>query len=343
MKVLKKDLLEVIGKCKPGLATKSIIEQAQHLVFSGTDVATFNDSICVIVPFVTDIPFSVSGNEFSKIVEKIVEPDFDLSLEDGNLLIKSKKTKAKLSTLVGETAMVTHLIEDIRQNMIGKNFWKVLPKDFLDGIYLTSFSASRDLTSGVRACCAIKDDGIYTTDNIRASKYTMEGSMDAMLLPARDVLELIKYKVIEYGVSDNWAHFKTADGIIFNCKVLKGEYPYAPINNLFSDKPSTITFPTDLKDSVEAVISLCEGEGDSDKSVTLTIETGRIIVKAEKERGWITKTVESDYTGEKFELLINPVFFSAVLKHAASFVLLEGRGQFQAENFSHILALPIKK
>jgi DNA polymerase III sliding clamp (beta) subunit (PCNA family) len=317
-----------------------VVEQATHLCFSGTDVATFNDMICVIVPFKTDISYSIKESDFSKIVDKIDETDFELTLEDENLLIKSKKTKAKLSTVVGETALVTHLIEDIKQNMIGKGFWKPLPKDFTDGLYLTSFSASKDLTTGIRSCCAIRKDGIYTTDNIRISNYIMEGEMEEILLPAKDASELVKYKVVEYGVSENWAHFRTADGVIFNCKVMRGDYPFDTLDSLFVDAKPTLSFPADLKESVESVITLAEGEGDSDKSILLTVEKGKITCKAERERGWITKTVESDYLGEKFEMLINPVFLAAVLNHATEFTLLEGKGQFQCGNFYHLLALP---
>jgi DNA polymerase III sliding clamp (beta) subunit (PCNA family) len=232
------------------------------------------------------------------------------------------------------------LIEDIKQQMIGKNFWKPLPKDFTDGIYLTSFSASRDLTTGIRSCCAVRKDSIYTTDNLRISNYIMDGEMDEVLLPAKDASELVKYKVVEYGLSENWAHFRTADGIVFNCKVMRGDYPYSTLESLFVDAKPTLTFPADLKENVEAVISLCDGEGDSDKSITLTVEKGRMVVKAEKERGWITKTVESDYSGGKFEILINPVFLCAVLRHASEFTLLEGKGQFQSDNFYHLLSLP---
>lgn len=345
MKVNKAELLKVLALVRPGLAKKEIVEQAQHFIFTGNDVVTFNDQVSIMHPFKSDFVFSVSGEDFYKIIDKITESEFELSLEEENIRIKSKKTNAALTTIVDEAAQVTHLVDDLRQAMIGKNFWKPLPKDFTEGIYLCAFSASKDLGTGVRSCCAVRKDAIHTTDNIRISTFIMESSMDEVLLPAKDAAELVKYKVTEYGISENWAHFRTADGIIFNCKTMKGDYPFEVCDGMFSDEDPILTFPADLRENIEAIISLAEGDGDTNKSITVTIEKGKITCKAEKERGWITKTVESDYEGETFSMLIIPAFFCQVLKHATQFAITgedANRGMFLSDNFYHILALPQK-
>jgi hypothetical protein len=101
-----------------------------------------------------------------------------------------------------------------------------------------------------------------------------------------------------------------------------------------------LSFPSDLREAVESVAYLAEGDGEADKAILVTVEKGRIVCKAEKERGWITKAVESDYEGEKFSFLINPTFFGQILRLATSFTLIEGKGYFTSENFYHILSLP---
>jgi DNA polymerase III sliding clamp (beta) subunit (PCNA family) len=340
MKVVKNELLKVLSLVKPGLAKKEIVEQAAHFIFTGEDVVTFNDQISVMHPFKSEFPFSVKGDDFYKIVDKITESEFEITLEDDNLNIKAKKTKAALSTVVGEAAMILHLVDSLKQEMIGKNFWKALPKDFIDGVYLCAFSAAKDLTTGVRSCCAIERDAIYTTDNLRISSYIMEAPMDTLLLPAHAALDLIKYKVIEYGVSENWVHFRTADGITFNCKTMKGDYPFEAIKGVFVENEPILTFPSDLKENVLSIIPLADGDEDTNKCISVSIEKGRIVCKAEKERGWITKTVESDYEGATIKFLINPVFFCQILSHATAFCIVENRGSFESENFYHILALP---
>lgn len=343
MKVKKSELMSVLELVRPGLAKKEVVEQAQHFIFSGEDVATFNDKICIIHPFKTDIAFSVNGNDLYKIIGKI-DSDIELKLEDENLKISAKGTNAKLSTIVGEAAMVTHLIESIRQAMIGKNFWKPVPKDFTEGIYLCAFAASKAIDAGITSCCAIRNDAIYTTDALRVSMYIMENKMETVLLPAQSASELVKYKVTEYGISENWAHFRTADGTLFNCKIMKGDYPFEALEAIFTEDEPLLQFPANLQENVDAVKILAEGETEVAKFITVTVGKGRIVCKAEEERGWIQKTVECDYEGENLEFLINPVFFGQVLSHATSFALINTgdspKGMFLSDNFYHVLSLP---
>jgi HSP20 family molecular chaperone IbpA len=340
MKINKNDLLAVIQKVKPGVSKKEIIEQAGHLIFSNDEVATFNDQICILHPFTCEFPFSVKEAEFTKVLSGISESEIDLTLKDGNLNIKSKSTKASLSTIVGEESKVEHLIAQLKTNISATDFFKPLPKEFIDGLYLCAFSANKDVATGVRACVAVKGDTILSTDGIRASSYVMDKTMDEVLIPAKDAMELIKYAVVSYGISENWIHFKTEDGIIFNCKTMKGDYPHKQVLSIFEDVEPDMTFPAELKEAVGSVTILAEGDMDINKMVRITIEKNLITVKAEKERGWIEKTVAFEYAGEPITFIINPIFFTQILALASGFNLVKGKAQFASENFVHIMALP---
>lgn len=318
-----------------------MIEQASHLVFAGGEVATYNDQICILHPFPCDLTFSVKGEEFTKILNGMSVTEFDMDLSsEGTLKISAKKTKAELSTIVGDESKVEHLIQKLRDIVSKDNFFKPLPKEFLEGIFLCAFSANKDIATGVRSCIAVKGDAIYSTDNIRASNYIMESSMDDMLLPAKDAMELVKYKVEAYGISENWLHFCTKDGIVFNCKTMKGEYPFKKVQSIFADVDPELEFPTDLRECVSSVTILAEGDLDVSKMVRVSIDSESITVKAEKERGWIEKSVDFKYEGDKFSFIINPIFFAQILQHATGFVLVNNLAQFSSDNFYHVLALP---
>lgn len=342
MKVNKKELLAVITKVKPGVSKKDIIEQAGHLIFSQGEVATFNDQICILHPFESEFAFSVKETEFTKIIGDITESEIDITLKDAKVDIKTKSTKASLTTIVGEESKVEHLIAQLKKTIEAADFFKPLPKEFIDGSYLCAFSANKDIATGVRACVAIKGDTVHSTDGIRASTYIMDASMDEIMIPAKDIMELSKYKVTSYGVSENWAHFKTDDGVIFNCKTMKGNYPYAGVTKIFEDVEPDTTFPAELKAIVSSVAILAEGDELINKVVRITISKDSIKVKAEKERGWVEKEVECKYDGNPVEFLINPIFFSQILSLASEFVLIKGKAQFSSENFFHVMSLPVE-
>ena len=128
--------------------------------------------------------------------------------------------------------------------------------------------------------------------------------------------------------------------MVFNCKSLKGEYPYKAVAKIFEEVEPDIEFPAILKDTVSSVIGLAEGDMDVNKMVRINVTGKAILVKAEKERGWIEKSIDFVYDGEPFDFIINPIFFNQILQHATGFTLIETKAQFTSDNFYHVLSLP---
>ena len=124
MKINREELLKVLQAVKPGIAKREIIQQATHAIFTGDAVATFNDQICIVYPLKTDLHCSVQGEEFYKALESINEVEVEIIAEENQVKIISKKTKAGLSTLVGEKEKVESLIEDLRERVNVKRFWR---------------------------------------------------------------------------------------------------------------------------------------------------------------------------------------------------------------------------
>src|SRR3990167_7230607 len=240
-----KQLLEKLDTCRPGLAKREIIEEAVRFIFTGENITTFNDEIAIIAPYPTDFHCSVNGDELYKVLAGIREDEVDITIQDNQLLIKSKRTKAGLSTIIGEKERVDSLIKKLQEATIEKGFWRRLPKDFIEGITLCMFNASKDMTTGVRCCVAAKDDKIYSTDSIRISRYIMDNTVKEMLIPARNAVELVKYPIKKYGKSEGWLHFLTDDNIMFNCRMMVGEYPYI-IDRFFREPVEPFNMPEEL-------------------------------------------------------------------------------------------------
>jgi len=347
MKVNRNELLQVLSAARPALAKKEIIEEAVRFIFFGDILATYNDAICISVPFKTDFTCSVHGEELYKILSSIKDDEVDLKVEDNQLKITAKKTKVGMTTIVGEKERVSTLIEKLTADTKKKGFWKKLPKDFITGVSLCMFSASKDMTTGVRCCVAIKDNTIYSTDNLRISKYIMSENTEEMLIPARDVVELIKYSVVKFGISEGWVHFITNDGVMFNCRTMSGEYPFTSIARFFQAPRNEINVPSTVREIMLAAAVVAEGDVSVAKIVEVSIEKGKLLCKSEdKGKKWMENEVDIEgYEGDKVTFYINPIFFSQILEKSTSLYLIQGeefpdKAVFTNDNFTHILALP---
>lgn len=346
MKVNRQELLKILDAAKPGLAAKEIIQQQVHFIFTGEAVTTYNDKICIIYPYKTDFKFSVQGDEFYKVLDGISDAEVEIVQDDKQIKINSKKTKAGLSTLLEENEKVEKLIAKLQKITSEKRFFRVLPEDFIDGMFLCMFTASKDMTTGVNCCVGVRKNEVLSTDKLRLSRYEMKSEIkEEMLIPGQEVMELVKYKVTKYGLSDGWVHFLTDDGVMFNCRTMAGVYPFDRISSYFKQRKDAVTLPDELRGVMQNAIVMASGDVDIAKMVEVTIDNGKITCRSEKERGWMEKTVDFDYKGKKMHFFVNPIFMAQILVSATSLSLLQGgeypdKAQFSNKSFMHLIALP---
>lgn len=346
MIVDRKELLAKLDICKPGLSKREIVEETVRFIFSKDSITTFNDEICIIAPYETDFQCSVNGEELYKILSGIKEDEVDIVIDKEQMKITSKKTRAGLSTLIGEKERVDTLVDKLLDATEKKGFWKKIPQGFLEGISLCMFNASKDMTTGVRCCVAVKGDQIFSTDSVRISRYTMEGEAKEMLIPARSAIELVKYPITHYGISDGWLHFLTDKDVMFNCRMMVGEYPYG-INRFFEKKPTHGPFeiPIELQEVMKNAVIMATGDGVVTKMVEMKIDKGKILCRSEKDRGWMEKEIDFDYKGKSITFFINPIFFAQILEKSTTLGLVVGdefpdKAIFSRENYKHMIALP---
>jgi len=353
MIVDKNKLLDTIIAVRPGLAKKEFVEQATHLLFLGDTLATYNDQICIIAPFETDFKCSVSGDEFYKILASIKEDQVEIVVDEKQLVVKSKKTKAGMSTIVGENAKVESLVEKIKQEVSAKRFWKHLPDNFVEGVNLCTFSASRDMTQKDRCCVAVRDDKVVSTDGIRLSRFLLDAPVkDEMLIPIREALELVKYPVVEYGKSQGWLHFRTEEGVVFSCRMFLGTYLFDKILSFLRKPVNEFVVPMEMQEVMRAAAVVAEGDVDIAKIVEVTIADNKIICRSEdKGRKWMEKVVDLEgYDLAPVTFYINPNFFAQILDKATTMFLMRrvdfpdedypDKAFFTTDNFQHIICLP---
>lgn len=342
MKINRLELLEVLDKIKPGLTKKGIVEEMTHFIFTGKDVITFSDQIAIVHPFPLETPFSVKGEEFYKLIKGINEEEFDLSIKEDKIIIKSDKTKASISTVLDKRDKIDSSLISLKKDM--RKEWNKLPKDFIMGLRLTAFSAAKDLSMGTFSCIYIKENNIFSSDRIRVSWFNLSENMSEFLISAIDAQELSKFEgystIREWTEGNNWVHFKTGDGVTFSIKKILGIFK--EIKHLFDIKGEVINLPEELQETLNSISFIAEGDIEVNKIVHITIENNTIICKAEKEIGWVEKIIECDYERKQLHFLVNPIFLSQVLAKSASMTLTDKVALFETENFKHIIALPME-
>lgn len=337
MQIQKQELIDILTAIKPGLSNKAIIEETTHFIFTGKQIATYNDRICILHPFETAFSCSVPADKFFKILNGVKNEKINLSFEDDKIKIKSKGLNASLATMTGEN--IIEMISAIDINKMKTNK-KSLPEDFIEAVTMCLFSTSKDLTNPVMTCLFINKENIASTDDLRISEYTMKSKInESILLPASSAIQLIKYTFNQYSISEdnNWISFFDKNDLCFCCRLIEGEFPnYKPLIQDFESEE--IELPKDVKSMIETAAISAEGETDIEKEIEIKFEDGLILLKGQGKTSEI-ETYSKAKIKNNINFKINPFFMSKIIDHTHSMFLGEGKALFKSGEFRHVIAL----
>ncbi len=334
MQANRNELIDVLRKVQPALSTKGIIEEMGCVMFSGGMIYGYNDKLCIghRSPAALD-GCSVPAAELLKILQGIDDEQVELAhnAEKRLLSIGGGAVQAKLKTLPSE------LVQSIPD--ASAFTWDTLPADFLDGLRLCMFAASRDMSVAFLNCVNVDEDLILATDNFRISRYQMTGAITPFKLPLAAAVELDAIGgFTEYAVGAGWVFFRTTGAdVIFCARAVEADYP--DTSALFDIAPGEeFDLPLDIRDGIK-VCTVLSDQDAIDRRIKLTMTEAEVICRGEGSKGWVEHRVAGSGLPE-VEFDVNPVFLDHVLQHSTTARVLDGKMVFRSGAFTHIMALP---
>jgi hypothetical protein len=338
--------MRILESVRPGLASRQTHEQATHFIFTGKDVATFNDRLCITHPYDSDFKCSVKAIDFHKWLSYIEGEKLDLTLDGKAMVATVENDEAGFSCSLDDNHKVEKYIR--RRSHDAKGKFEKLPDEFLEGVQLCMFSCSTDLSRSAMNCVNINGKDLMSSDGMRLSWFTMSDEMPSCLIRARDLSELVKFPITQYRITKKWAHFKTDDGVMFSAKLITGDYPDKRPHFDATKKLTVVAeieFPKEpLQRSLNATGIMVEEADMIDRFVQVELEPNSIILSSERSKGmatgWTKSRIETEYEGTPVHFKINPTFLYQVLDRMTKFsIRTKKRALFTKDNFTHIIAL----
>ena len=344
MLIERNKFLELLSTILPGIARKDFVDQFTHFIFDKKRAVTYNEQVCVCMPFRTEFACSVAADEFLKLIKSLRAEELELGMiqngEKHAMTITADKVEAELA-VAGNIEEVEKNVKRLKLTTLA-TLWKPVPDDFAQALQWCLFSASKDATLGKLTCLHIKKKVVTSSDDLRISQFTMSGSMDAdIMIPASTVEELCKFEIQDFCVVDPWAYFKTANGAIFCAHLKSDDTPYPNPKAEFEFEGVEVELPGELKSALESAEIMAAGDFPTDKRVRLTIDKGILTVYAENDAlGWIkTKVKMGIKNAPTVSIVVNPIFLQEILGKTSSVKIGEDRALFQTDNFMHLVSL----
>ena len=329
----KKTILQVIKHLQPAVD--------QHVLFTPEDIVAYNGEICMKYPYFTDMNCAINQVDLYKTLSKFPADTFQMSFDKVKNEMQITAPGVRAGYISSPQINLIDSLEEVIDDTDKIN-WEKLPADFLHGVALVHFAASKSTLFGTSTCIYVNGDEIVATDRTRISHYKMSGNMGEFFVRAEHIKHLEKLEPTGFGLTNNWAHFQNDQFVTVSFRLMQGEFPeYADLidYNLSDSIKLTKAFENMIK------VAQTMSKRDSRHKVCLSVGDGKITCKAVNDRGWITTDTDVDYKGDAFTFIIDPTFLLEAMKSGVTGMGLvsENALAFEAENFKHIIALLAEK
>jgi hypothetical protein len=339
-----KEALNAFKIINPAVEESGIVEQSSLYLFLDKHVIAYNDKISISYPFPLFPDLAVRAEDLFRVLTDLPEETAEVSLTDGKvLLLKTATTTAKLP-VVPMDDKTRQLISGLRLGTLEQRL-KGIPKEWMTALVLCGFSVSKDATDRIHSSIYVNENRLYSTDNLRISRFVMDETMQSeFLLPGTSAKVLTGFVGVNAycppEADDPWVHFTMESGVIFSSRVVRGQFP--PCDEFFNvPDGKSVKLPPDTGAAVAAVVAFAPGEFDSDKKCMVEVKGRRVYCRAEDHGRSIERIVstmvEEDITIPEFS--INPIFLREILERAAVSTFGKDRALFTTDKFSHVMVL----
>jgi hypothetical protein len=348
MDVDRNELIQALERIKPGIASKEFIEQSTHFVLSEGEVSSYNGDMSVSYPFAAGVECTVDSSLFFKLINRMEEDTLEMELEENLLKLTCGDITAELPVII-ESEVIQHINKIAEEQENCK--WHSLPKDFIEALRLCRFSASKDQTLGTLTCVWVEGEDVLATDRLRISWYKMESPVEKnFYIDAHFVKEIMAFdNIIEYALSDSWAHFQVADGTIFSARLTKPEDLIDLREHIDSfEQDVRIAIPADLRPAIETASITVMDDEKAEQEVTLEFGDDLIRCYGRSERGAVTQEIHlhNKLNIEPFSVIASTKSMIEILDKATHLLVGKGKALFRSrekKGFRHLLALKNKE
>lgn len=244
---------------------------SESFYFTDGSVSAYNNIIGITGKIDMPIQGSVNANNLYQLLSKLPE-DTNITDKDNKIELKYNRNKASIQK--EENSLKKYL------DMVFTNkYHKVdIPKDFLEGLAISSFQNYANNLSGV----FIDDDTYYAIDSADIASYkTNNNFAETFWIPKDGVSLLLSMPedIKEYSISSSFLYVFTENFVVAIKLKLPEQFPLKQVTNFLSqydDFSHTITVPYSIKETLDR-IKLATMKDSHDKYI-FKLTTGKALV-----------------------------------------------------------------
>ena len=337
MKLNRKDFCKALERVNPARdkGTGVVADEYTNFMLTHECIAGYNGIYLLYVPFELEIdpeikiwsPFEILG-----MIKGMKGDTINFSLlsdkEGATIKLSSKTERAKLNVIL-----------DDNKPFKPPNDFEDLPDNFLDGLKMCQFSASKNDPQLFLNCIGSIGNILISGDDTRFSKFELSGEMERVLIPATYVSDILSLKPNRYALDDHFLYLTNKKAEYAAMNLVNDTYPKDLLNDFELEDYVSIELPDEMTTALEAVSVVAEGDSDVNKWCTVKVSPRGILCMCKNDKGEFEKKISCSIDIDNtIEFSINPILAVQILKKTKEVLVAKDRILFVADNFAHVMA-----
>lgn len=316
---------------RKGLVAKETIEQSDCFVFNNGTITTFNDEIAAACSTNLYIEGAVKAQPLMDLLRKAKDDKLKVQTKKGELRISGNNFRTGIK-LEHDILLPTDKIPK------PSKFIKV-PENFSQLAKLACLTASKAFNQRKLSNVHLEGNRIESCDNDRITICYMEKSFEHdILIPATNLLEIVKESIKAISVDKNWVHFKTNENVVLSTALDDNEYL-----DLKSCLPEgdghVIEFPTQIGEIIGRANIFSKKEEEGEKIANISIKDGVLQISTFNETGWYVEKDSSIDMEDDLKFSINTDFLLDVIKMTNQVSIVHDNLMFEDDHAVHLIKL----
>jgi DNA polymerase III sliding clamp (beta) subunit (PCNA family) len=327
--VNREQLLKELECVTPGLSPRGIVEQSDCFAFLKGKVVTFNDEIACSTACCLRVTGAVQAKPLLDLLRKLPEETVEISVDEGKLVIKGKKRRARIA-MEKEISLPFKSVGEPKK-------WTTLPADFLEAVNLVHRCAGKD-EQKLEVYVHVHPDKVEACMEHQVGHFRTHTDIKKPVLIHKDSIKhIVSLGMTEFGVGEAWTHFKNANDLILSCRcVVEEDFP--DTSKALAVKGAKINLPKGLADAAERA-NIFSQENADDDDVLVTLKPGKVIVVGTGSSGDFRETKTVKYDGEEMTFMISPKLLADItMKHNEAWITPDTL-KVKSGKFTYVTAL----
>ena len=319
-----------VGAARPPRAPTH--EQSDCFCFTKDEVVCFNDEIATRTPTpLPGIEGACAADDLLRVLEKLPDAEVEIERRGAELQIRGERKSAGIVL----QAQVLLPFDGVPKP--GK--WEKLRPHTADLLKQAARTCGRDLSNPLTTVVHATPDKIEACDNFRLFRAKARtGISERILIPAAALAEIEDVPIHRASVRKGWMHFRTTKkpgGACISIRCLSDDY--VDLDKALAIKDArAVALPENLAKMLERSEAMHEG---ADPLVRISVEAGRLAIRAEKETGWYREQKKCAYRGEPIRFRVNPDFLADVLRLTTNVQIGDGKMRIESDGIEFVVAL----